>query len=847
MPSSANIHQLEAEIAAWPLTSEAGFRLGLDTLTRTDAGVLGRDTQHLSNALLAHLRPRARGLSLEVLSQFRDGVWFGSGESPPGSRGLRISLASFAQSLAGHLLAFVGDHAVLRIEVRPSPEVLAARWRWLSFALPPDVLIAAHAAAEQTSPPTDFVNLGIPHLERFFETEGIAQTHLHLGAAVPFEWLWTHLMTRVGDHALQPKALQSEGSLPFGSAREFLDWLVTAAFARLILAGFLWRLELGLDSRFVSYVRAQARRGRNAEESQAALSALYRGARPQSFASLRPILRRLTGTAHPSSPAESLAELRRRDPVSEWIGGEGTLPETHLLTRGLRYLLGSAGSRDEEFSRVFWQYVRIRSLTYRHLVLEPGTAGLDWFSVHFRRISALRGGMSERALMASALMLESRGPPLKSIEVRTSPSPHWQDIRDLVRHIERAPEPPGVRAERGLVLHFTKVRNTRRSDHLPHADPRQIAHLCRFGSYFHEKQREALAIEAALQHHPELLIVLRGLDVCSLELAVPTWVFLPILQRLREQSARIARRLAPYGRVPPPFHLTLHAGEDFRRLIEGLRRIHEPIEFGILRGDDRIGHAVALGVDPEQWAASIPLVRQPAEERLDDLLWELGRYRRAEMPADAARVEYVRGQIDHLAEQIYGRNHFTPEVLLRARELRHKPRFLASLGYPFMRPSLGVHDEDLAGKLVLRYLTDFEVYAKGQAPLEIETHPSEVPMLHQAQRFLRTLLARLGITIEANPSSNILIGDLPLDEHPVFRLQPLPGRPGEPGGPVAVCLGDDDPITFASSLPDEFYHLYHALIRHQVSSQDALAWLDQLRKNGVRARFTLPDSIRPAK
>lgn len=845
MTGSANIHQLEAEIAAWPLTSEAGFRLGLDALTRTDAGVLGRDTQQLSDALLMHLRPRARGLSLEVLRQLQDGIWLDGGASPPGSRRLRVPLVSFARRLAEQRLAFMGDHVVLRTDVRPAPEVLAARWRWLSLALTPDLLVAVHAAAERIEPPADFLNLGVPQLERFFEEEGIAQTHLHLGAAVPFEWLWTNLMTRVGGHQLQPKALQTEGSLPFGSTKEFLSWLVTAAFTRLILAGFLWRFEKGQFSRFVPYVEARFGSGRDAPQNLAALSALHHGSQPVSFASLRPVLRRLLGTAQLHQPAQSLEEVRRLDPLWSVTGGEGPLPETLLLTRGLRYLLDPAGERDEEFARVFWQYVRIRNLTYRHLVLEPGTAGLDWFSVHFKRIPALRSGFGERALMASAIAMESRGPPLKSIEVRTSPSSHWPDIRDLVRHIERAPEPPQANPERGLVLHFTKERETRRRDRLPHGDPRQVAHLCRFGSYFHAKWRELLAIETALGHHPELLIVLRGLDVCSLELAIPTWVFLPILQRLREHSARSARKLAPYGRVPPPFRLTLHAGEDFRRLVEGLRRIHEPIEFGVLGAADRLGHAVALGVDPDRWAAAIPVVRQPAEERLDDLLWELGRYRSAHFSADAARVEHVRGQIDQLAEQIYGRRYGTVEALLRARELRHEPRFLAHLGYPFMRRARKVLSDDPAGELVLRYLMEFEVYARGQEPIEVETHPSEIAMLHQAQRFLRGLLSRLGITIEANPSSNVLIGDLALDEHPVFRLQPLPGRQGAPGSPVPVSLGDDDPLTFASCLPDEFYHLYQALIRHQVSAQDALSWLDQLRKNGLRARFTLADSIRP--
>lgn len=845
MPGPANIHHLEAELIAWPLGSEVSFRLGLDALTRTDAGVLGGGTQRLSDTLLDHLRPRARGLSIEILAQLRDGVWFEGEESPQGSRQLDIPLARFVARLATSRLHFVGEHAALQPGATPAMEQQSARWRWLSLALPPDLLIAAHAAIEDTEPLTDFVSLGAPHLERFFEEEGIAQTHLHLGAAVPFEWLWTNLMARIAGDALQVPRLRRNGSLPLGSAREFLDWLVTASLARLTLGGFLWHLELGGATTFRPFVDILATRGRDASEHRAALSALHRGERPPSQAVLSPVLRRLMGEPPPRQAAQSLEEVRRRDPLSQWLGPSSALPETRFMARGLRYLLGPLGRRDGEFARVFWQYLRLRHLTYRHLVLEPGTAGLDWFSVHFQRISALREGLGDRALMASALALESRGPPLRSLEVRTSPSPHWSDIRELVRHIERAPEPEGVQAERGLVLHFVKGRSTGRRDKLPNADPRQLAHGCRFGSYFHAIQREALAIERVLREHRELLFILRGLDVCNLELAVPTWVFLPILRQLRQASATLSRALAPHGRIPRPLQLTMHAGEDFRRLIEGIRHMHEPVEFGVLGTADRLGHAVALGMKPEDWASSTPFVRQPAEERLDDLLWELERYRRTELPTDAARLAYVQDQLDRLATWIYGTGYGSLEDLLRARRLRHEPRFLERLGYPFMRNVANAEAEGAAGRLLLRYLTDFGVYSRGQQPVEIETLPSEIPMLHEAQRFLRGLFSRLGITIEANPSSNVLIGDIALDEHPLFQLQPLPGRASAEGGPVAVSLGDDDPITFASSLPDEYCHLYYALIRQGVPAQDALGWLDQLRKNGLRARFTLADSIRP--
>ena len=62
---------------------------------------------------------------------------------------------------------------------------------------------------------------------------------------------------------------------------------------------------------------------------------------------------------------------------------------------------------------------------------------------------------------------------------------------------------------------------------------------------------------------------------------------------------------------------------------------------------------------------------------------------------------------------------------------------------------------------------------------------------------------------------------------------------------MQVSLGDDDPVTFASCLPDEFCHICFALIRRGVGASDALEWLNQVRHNGMRARFTLSCSKRP--
>ncbi|WP_147439254.1 hypothetical protein [Corallococcus sp. CA049B] len=668
-------------------------------------------------------------------------------------------------------------------------------------------------------------------MDAFFAETDIAQTHLHLGAAIPFERLWTHIMSGITNQELLPNDLK--GTAGFADTREFLCWLVTAALARLSLGSFLFHLEQGRARDSGSFLPALAERTRRPQVLLRAMSALSQGKHPVHFAETRRVLRTLQGRDSERSHAEPLEAMTRRDPLCEWLGSSPSLPETRFINCSLRYL--QASPADAGFASLFWQYLRIRNLTYRHLVLAPGTGGLDWFSTHFRNISPLRKGMDERTRVCSALEMDSRGARLASLEVRTSPSAHWGDIRHLARQVETTTFQSEKPVARALVLHFIKETHTSRPDKLPNADPRQRAHGCRFGSYFHAREQEIIAIETALRRHPRLLQVLRGMDVCHIELAVPTWVFVPLLRRVREASARIAEES---GGSLHALRLTLHAGEEFRHLSEGLRHIHEPVEFRLLQKGDRLGHALALGTEPQVWRRDNAVVPQPKEEHLDDLLWELDRVAQGDWLMPKGRPRHIEEQAMRLGMEIYG-GAATLDDLRQARKLRCDAQFLSAIGYPFMRSHELARQWGPPGELAVRHLSDFAVYARGRQPELFTAHRTDVAMLTQAQRFLRQTLAAMEITIEANPTSNMLIGEVSLEHHPIFSFQPLPGKERGNVSRIGVTLGSDDPVTLATSLPDEFAYLYFELRRAGASRQAAQNWLRQLAECGMRARFTL--------
>lgn len=106
------------------------------------------------------------------------------------------------------------------------------------------------------------------------------------------------------------------------------------------------------------------------------------------------------------------------------------------------------------------------------------------------------------------------------------------------------------------------------------------------------------------------------------------------------------------------------------------------------------------------------------------------------------------------------------------------------------------------------------------------------------QQHVRLELAKLGIVIEANPSSNLLIGHYAdLRQHPLWRIMPV--VPSAELHPLPLCIGTDDPITFNTHLRQEYQALYDGLRAAGFTEIESRTWLNGVREHGLNARFTV--------
>lgn len=373
----------------------------------------------------------------------------------------------------------------------------------------------------------------------------------------------------------------------------------------------------------------------------------------------------------------------------------------------------------------------------------------------------------------------------------------------------------------------------------------------RFARFYLEKRRHAQALVSLLRGSPRALRTLRGFDLCTDEAGVPMWVMSPLVRWLRESGRVAAASLRDLGimDIPPP-RATVHAGEDFVHLLSGLRRLDDAIQHLSLEEGDRIGHGLALGLDPTTWFQRAGRVIQTREERLFDLVWEWNYCAsRGAGVRHGRRLPYLTSTITRLAREIFETT-CTPDELAHFVRLLHREEELQAAGFPDQPGSRGTTGEFGGGdgdspRMLLRdYLRSTEVWRRGRVlePVTLNEAPDELDALRTLQGALRKEVGTRGLTVEVNPSSNLLIGDLGrFDDHPIWRLRPL--RPGDGDSPVSVCIGSDDPLTFATSLPQEYQLLFDTIVLSGGSHEEALGWLEHARAAGMRARFTLPRQV----
>ena len=521
--------------------------------------------------------------------------------------------------------------------------------------------------------------------------------------------------------------------------------------------------------------------------------------------------------------------------------------ERSLLYHCFRAFL--EGNLDLEGQQILYLYIVLKLLFRSEMIQVNQQIGFQNFKDYQDRKSSL---ILRDAYWVEAIRMGIYAPlregSVTSLEARVTPRERASQYVEMIRDIdakerfasrpvfpqEPTPFPLGreqaeLSGEQAINLPYFYVMHFLKRADAPLSSP--LAAECRHYSLRRAVRRQALALAQALSNNPWLCARMRGIDSSSNELGCPPEVFATAFRFLRDFRPQEYFRPALFRKPSiPRLSATYHVGEDFLELASSLRAIDESVMYLELRRDDRLGHALGLGIAPEAYyKAKGRHLYTEKQERLDDLVWLLYRGQELGVVMEPALRSLLSREAETLLLDIYQDSNITLLQYHCAMQLRGDDPSLYAAGeyrppkdlcdqYDFFKyshrgPELETYRNTKAlAELYYRYHFGYEEKRRGKKIHTVDITPEYLQLMRQVQESLRAHLARKNIVIECNPSSNVLIGTFgAYRHHPLFRFYGGRLRRGDGAPHLQVCVNTDDLGIFDTSLAFEYALLYHAL------------------------------------
>ena len=401
--------------------------------------------------------------------------------------------------------------------------------------------------------------------------------------------------------------------------------------------------------------------------------------------------------------------------------------------------------------------------------------------------------------------------------------------------------------------------------------------ILRHGKFRCQVDRQAKMVAAALERSNYLSARIRGVDAASHEIGCRPEVFATAFRFLRNFPIR-SGIAAQSSRFWPTLGASYHAGEDFLDIADGLRAIDEAVCFLNLTRGDRIGHALALGIEPEEYyRLKGNRATLPAQDLLDNLVWLLFRGLEWGISISSNVRSCLTHQAEELLREIYGVS--CPDSTLQEyyqswalrgddpglyflfgnrKQFQHSVRMLrfSASRYDLFRVNDHIWEgcsidncrsRDKVRQLVHYYQYGMDEQWKGQQIKTYEVNKDYIRLVREIQKNMMQKLMIHGISIECNPSSNYLIGTFrQYRKHPIFRFNcgAVLGDP-EQRVQMQVSINTDDQGVFDTSLENEFALMYAAMGQfvdekgqRQISSDEAMRYLEHVRMMGGSMTFS---------
>ncbi|MEZ3485954.1 MAG: hypothetical protein K1W22_05000 [Lachnospiraceae bacterium] len=384
--------------------------------------------------------------------------------------------------------------------------------------------------------------------------------------------------------------------------------------------------------------------------------------------------------------------------------------------------------------------------------------------------------------------------------------------------------------------------------------------------------KQARSIAALLEKGTRVGGKIRGIDACSSEICCRPEVFGQVFRYLLdiEFSSFLTVGNGNGNQKKAKLHATYHAGEDFYDIVDGIRAIDETVLFCGLGRGSRIGHGLAMGINPyEYYKYKGYKIVIPKQVLLDDIAWLLSKADETGCTIESRLGTELKGRYYDLYEEIFRENVRNKQKAsvkdyyqswklrgdnpyiyclreeefmqkMRRRNLRRMDRYEFNDRVPD-----SLRKVECYRNMYLAYHFNKHVRETGEERTEFKVDQRYADIVCQLQDQMIRKLVGNGIGIETNPSSNYLIGTIcKYEEHPILRFNSRKLKETQKNMSLSVSVNTDDQGVFDTLLENEYALMTLSLKKAKDKDgqpmydiEDIYEWIDYVRKMGIEQVF----------
>ena len=558
--------------------------------------------------------------------------------------------------------------------------------------------------------------------------------------------------------------------------------------------------------------------------------------------------------------------------------------------------------KDQKYFNLFYLYLVIKRAVRAELVQTNENIGFDNFEKYQnRKEDFIEDTPLEKEYIKMALKGTIVNQNILHLETRLTPRKTALQNKKYIEKYDKVMKNDKELMERYFyVFHFVKEKD---NEKLLNSDS-----YCRHYQKRRSLQKQAKAIALFRTKFPETAKRLRGIDGCSREIGCRPEVLAQTYRYLKNHIVYAKRNKVYYDNnkevTVPQLQMTYHVGEDFQSLVDGLRAIEEAIMFFNLNCGSRLGHALALGEDQDEYyegKKNCILITQ--QDYLDNLVWVYYRIKRFSLIGYEDLLLNIEQEYNKYFRLIYGdavSDEFFEAVIREAGKYFQRSNERVSKGYSNTHFNFRISEYYSAWQLrgddpecykngyfkdtedfsewkrfsvnkecprdyrirynpecaYLYFLYHYNPHVKneGRKTIEVQISHKMIKCIKEIQREMQFWISKLGIGIEVNPSSNFFIGTFDrYDKHPVFKLYNI-GLTGSETKlnecpQIPVCINTDDQGIFSTYLENEYALIALALEKAKDENGKNLynrmfiyQWIENIRKLGLQLSFAKPES-----